>query len=712
MSRIGMIALTLLLSVSAQRIWSQDKLPPSSDPQNLFAFQDFIYCSADDGSHGRELWRVNLEGTKELVMDITPGSAGTEIYGFGAVGNILYFGVRNLESRGDFWRTDGTRAGTWRIKKFHVNEDQGFGSVIGELRGKVVLSVRVYSDPTLWISDGTEAGTIPFVDENSDAPYKNFFSTPSIISNFMYFSAALKESGFGVFRSDGTREGTVMLCKSVGLAGNFFSFDQKQVLFQCETIESGIEPWVTDGTPGNTHLFLDIYPGSAKGGIDELHRLGNERDPALAVFVSETADTGRELWATDGTVEGTRPLPEIVPGPGSAFPGHLIGGSEYTYFSARVPEFGVEVWRANPRTNVIERMTDINPESGNADPYAFCTLNGNSVLFSANSPAFGEELWSLGPDSKPVKVLVDLIGGEESSFPYYTTELNGLVVYAATDPNYGRELWVTDGFNRPKMLADIYSDVSINPSSSPRELTAVGDILYFVANDLVKGSEPWRSDGTPEGTYILKDLFPGRPSSDPRELTAADGFLYFTADFGADGERLWRSDGTDAGTVAIGQSLGSPQDLIAFNGALFCTAINTDGTNGRELWRVDHSGQASRLIDINSDKSSSEPHSLVVAGAFLYFLANDGVHGEELWRTDGSGEGTEMVRDIVDKPIEPVSAAEIAEVGSRLYFAGETASQGNELWSIDFEKSVAGPVKDIAQVDTLLLTKPTVEPGP
>jgi ELWxxDGT repeat protein len=126
------------------------------------------------------------------------------------------------------------------------------------------------------------------------------------------------------------------------------------------------------------------------------------------------------------------------------------------------------------------------------------------------------------------------------------------------------------------------------------------------------------------------------------------------------------------------------------------------------LWRALPDGSGV-VKDIASRAQSSNPHSLLVVGKYLYFIANDGVHGEELWRTDGSEVGTVMVRDIVNVPYEPVSAAEMTEAGERLFFAGDTVSQGSELWSFDFGALSVSPVLDIAQVDTLLLTRPAGE---
>jgi ELWxxDGT repeat protein len=87
--------------------------------------------------------------------------------------------------------------------------------------------------------------------------------------------------------------------------------------------------------------------------------------------------------------------------------------------------------------------------------------------------------------------------------------------------------------------------------SNPSGLTAMNGIVYFSAKGDGKGAELWRSDGTANGTYRVKDIRKGSAGSGPYGFVAIDGLLYFVAGDGVHGYELWVSDGTAQGTRLV-----------------------------------------------------------------------------------------------------------------------------------------------------------------
>src|SRR5262249_50722368 len=82
-----------------------------------------------------------------------------------------------------------------------------------------------------------------------------------------------------------------------------------------------------------------------------------------------------------------------------------------------------------------------------------------------------------------------------------------------------------------RVLLSVTLVKDINPAiagSAPTSLTVVGDRVFFAASTPETGNELWMTDGTPEGTVVF-DLIPGPAGSFPMGLTAVGGTLFFTA---------------------------------------------------------------------------------------------------------------------------------------------------------------------------------------
>src|SRR6185436_10447808 len=108
---------------------------------------------------------------------------------------------------------------------------------------------------------------------------------------------------------------------------------------------------------------------------------------------------------------------------------------------------------------------------------------------------------------------------------------------------------------------------------APYVLTNVSGRAYFAVPQPGKGLELWRTDGTPTGTFPVRD---GYPPPDGGSLLSkpvnCNGTVFFTANR----QELWRTDGTATGTslvkdLALGPDGSELSHLVNRDGALFFT---------------------------------------------------------------------------------------------------------------------------------------------
>jgi ELWxxDGT repeat protein len=186
-----------------------------------------------------------------------------------------------------------------------------------------------------------------------------------------------------------------------------------------------------------------------------------------------------------------------------------------------------------------------------------------------------------------------------------------------------RYLWVSDG------TAD--GTVALAPATDRTSLASMGGKLFFVGDDGDSGWELWATDGTREGTRLVKDIDPGTSGSQPQHMTVFGDRLYFRAEDDQPGHGLWRTNGTEAGTEVLLRPI-SIDDIAASEDHLYLR-----GTYGGQsgLWRSDGTAAGTLLLKkFNTHGYSDPPADVTVINDRLYFAASDGADGFEPWTSD------------------------------------------------------------------------------
>jgi ELWxxDGT repeat protein len=279
-------------------------------------------------------------------------------------------------------------------------------------------------------------------------------------------------------------------------------------------------------------------------------------------------------------------------------------------------------------------------------------------------------------------------------------ELNGAVLFFSDDRVHGTELWRSDG-----TPAGTYLVKDICPGICPSiafggytRIVKAGGIVFFVASDGSTGFELWKTDGTAAGTVLVKDINPGVESAfgHIESLTAYGSQAFFVADDGQSGE-LWASDGTSAGTRIVKElNLDTGISRLAeLNGLLYFFRGGSAFQN-LHLWRTDGTEPGTLLVTQlpNGTEGCSHTAEIVQSNGKLFFCARDNAFGAELWQTNGTPAGTFRVADIKPGP-EHANPGGFTDFGGVVYFSADDGSTGRELWMSNGTPEGTARVKDI-----------------
>lgn len=765
-------------------------LEGSSRPSGFFPFKNGFIFSASTSEHGIELWYSDeTANNTRLIKEIRPGLGfGPTSVPFSSdhiIGDTLYFMGNDGEWGWQIWRTDGTEAGTFRISSipeianehnlpFTVYNNELYfafnkeNSLYKELwKGNVQVgnfqlvkdSIYSYRQPLnlyvagsflyfhtdkLWRTDGSQAGTIPLINDagffslNSNTSYT--FGTE--FQNKLYLPV-YKNGSTSLYESDGTVAGTqeistlsagvgrgVNSSLSVSNGSMYFAFgDYDQfILYKSDGTQAGTS-LITDidesryyvpsrikatnnyvyfSAPLNFHTGLYRYDIQASqievitplNSFDEILQNGaigwiefTENDAGILSMYfpyfrnRQSIVITPKLWRTDGTAAGTYDLQvETV-----NYPILSIGNN--FYFGAQVSGLGNELYQSDSTASSVSLVKNIEPNLSSASGISF-SLN-NEVFPLLNDGINGWKFWKTDGSSSGTTVLKDIQANAAfHSFSFFG-KINGKVLFSAHDGNV-QELWMTDGTSIGTTIQDLTSttDPSLN-SSEPQLFTKFGNHVYFAAH---RNKELWRSDGTVQGTELVT-LLQENVSSDPERIThmvAVNGELFIHAD------GLWKTNGS-IGNKELIASIPSMRTFLyeAGNLAYF---IAKDSLWGYELWRSD--GTASGTFPLKdaypgiqrNSRTTIEPQGFTSLGNELIFFQNDATHGRELWKTDGTTNGTQMVMDIFPGPVPGIlddTNPETATLNQYVFFTAKDSIHGMELWKTDGTSNGTQMVHDI-----------------
>jgi ELWxxDGT repeat protein len=292
---------------------------------------------------------------------------------------------------------------------------------------------------------------------------------------------------------------------------------------------------------------------------------------------------------------------------------------------------------------VASLAADLNPDLASSGA-AFSSLTplGGRLLFQGFPVSAGQEIWSTDGTAAGTRLLAASCPGGCSSMSVMPPQDDASLVYWIAEPVPGSaQLWRSDGTPRGTFPVGPEGQALIAPGAA-----VGGDRVVFGALTPDLGFEPWVSDGTPEGTTVLLDLFPGPGSSLRGAVRGLGPIALFFAGDEQHSNHIWRTDGTPEGTAPIADlgALASPYWFEAQAGGK--AFISLSGPSGSELWTSDGTAAGTRRVRAFSEFGSVFYFgSSVSLGDEIVFVFYNQEQGEELWVSDGTPAGTHPITD-------------------------------------------------------------------
>ncbi|WP_264529471.1 T9SS type A sorting domain-containing protein [Flavobacterium sp. N502540] len=276
------------------------------------------------------------------------------------------------------------------------------------------------------------------------------------------------------------------------------------------------------------------------------------------------------------------------------------------------------------------------------------------------------------------------------NYPVRYIEYNDNIFFLAGNEDTGREIWKSNGTPEgTSLVKDVYPGKEDGGMDLLKGRSAIlNKTLFFIAKDETSNGEIWKTDGTETGTVKVTNFLKGRVWT----ITAVGNSIYFLLKID-DTLQVWKTDGTSQGTILV------RGDLPAWNKPTFEGKCNDTfvftfqpfGTNNSRVWRSDGTADGTFPITAEIDGNGSGPGG---TSALTQYIESNGklyfVSRYHLFETDGTVGNTKIVSDLWNAQMNLVSYSTMTKDSNNLYFMFFSKdSLRMEIWKYDLQNKKA-----------------------
>jgi len=336
------------------------------------------------------------------------------------------------------------------------------------------------------------------------------------------------------------------------------------------------------------------------------------------------------------------------------------------------------------QTNVIEPQLHSDIEFALRDS-TFNFIEHNGLVYTiADDGIHGLELWVFDDEQNSLRMVMDInTNGDSNPIIVSNGVDRGLIFYAYDGIRTG--LWATDGTELGTKLLKYFSNSQfkagfINDNWGGYKI--LNGELYFGESELdSQDYELWKTDGTPEGTKLVKDLEPNK-SSQPRYFHVVGDRLIFRTNID-DGD-IWSTDGTEENTRII----SSGKNEVSGNSYYWSSSpthyFYLDSLDDRiELWSTDGTIDGTFALSNKLEDTSFDWRGMVLLNNILYFTGTRNGGNIVLCATDGTIEGTKEVIEITRDISTYFDYLSFSNNSNQNLFFSTYKSEKNSLWVTD-----------------------------